>query len=158
MGGFGTFEHTIFNFLSHNLCHRLRHNLPSSTKMSFSGISPCVYHQSPWANIASATLLNPAILLPATKLGNSPSFGLTYSFAVSRPFLKQASMMPFSLASTSSEVHDMRCEFCAISSPETATPPALAALPEDRISDWQKQERYERIMLTWCIPNRLALL
>ena len=87
------------------------------------------YHQSPCAFIASATLLKPAILLPATRLGNSPSFGSTYFFAVSSPFAKQASMMPLSLPSTSSAVQEMRWEFCAISSPETATPPALAALP-----------------------------
>ena len=32
-------------------------------------------------------------------------------------------------ASSSSRVHDNRIEFCAISRPDTATPPALAALP-----------------------------
>ena len=88
-----------------------------------------LHHQSPCANMAAATLLNPAMLLPATKLGNSPSAGVTYSLAVSSPFLKQDSMMPLSLLSTSSEVHEMRWEFCAISRPDTATPPAFAALP-----------------------------
>src|SRR5271170_29221 len=79
--------------------------------------------------MAAATLLNPAILLPATKLGNSPSFGSTYFFAVSSPFLKHSAMIPFNFSSTSSLVHLILCEFCAISSPETATPPAFAALP-----------------------------
>lgn len=70
------------------------------------------------------------MLLPATKLGYSPSVGSTYSLAVSSPFLKHASMMPLSLLSTSSLVQATREEFWAISRPETATPPALAALPE----------------------------
>ena len=38
-------------------------------------------------------------------------------------------MMSFSRASTSSRVHAMRSESCDISRPETATPPAFAALP-----------------------------
>ena len=91
-----------------------------------------IYHQSPWSNIAAATFLKPAMLLPATRLGNSPSAGSTYSFAVSSPFLKHDSMMSLSLSSTSSDVHAMRCEFWAISRPETATPPALAALPVEK--------------------------
>lgn len=93
-----------------------------------------LHHQSPCAFIASATLRNPAMLLPATKLGNSPSAGSIYSFAVSSPALKQASMIPFSLLSTSSSVQAVRCEFWAISSPDTATPPAFAALPVGRRS------------------------
>lgn len=40
-------------------------------------------------------------------------------------------MIPFSFESTSSDVHEIRAEFCAISRPDTATPPALAALPEE---------------------------
>ncbi len=68
----------------------------------------CLYHQSPCAFIAAATFEKPAILLPATRLGNSPSAGSTYSFAVSNPFLKHDSMMFFSLLSTSSEVQAMR--------------------------------------------------
>jgi hypothetical protein len=38
-------------------------------------------------------------------------------------------MISFSLASTSSEVQLRRIEFCVISRPEVATPPALEALP-----------------------------
>ena len=38
------------------------------------------------------------------------------------------SMMPFSLASTSSKVQLRRSEFWLISRPEVATPPALEAL------------------------------
>ena len=38
-------------------------------------------------------------------------------------------MMPLSLSSTSSKVHDSLIEFCDISRPDTDTPPALAALP-----------------------------
>ena len=38
--------------------------------------------------------------------------------------------MVFNLLSTSSKVHDIRILFCDISSPETATPPALAASPQ----------------------------
>ena len=90
---------------------------------------PPFYHQSPCACIAAATLEKPAMLLPATRLGNSPSAGSTYSLAVSSPFLKHDSMMLFNLLSTSSDVQAMRWEFWAISSPDTATPPALAALP-----------------------------
>ena len=41
--------------------------------------------------------------------------------------LKMAAMMPLSFSSTSSLLQAMRALFCAISSPETATPPALAA-------------------------------
>lgn len=37
----------------------------------------CIYHQSPWSFMAAATLLKPAMLLPATKLGYSPSAGVT---------------------------------------------------------------------------------
>ena len=124
--------------LSHHNCARIE-NIPPSPLPPKIYIHPLLqiptphnlptYHQSPCAFIASATLLKPAILLPATKLGNSPSLGSTYFFAVSSPFVKHASMIPLSLPSTSSAVQDMRWEFCAISSPETATPPALAALP-----------------------------
>ena len=39
-------------------------------------------------------------------------------------------MIERSLASTSSGDHVMRIEFCVISSPDVATPPALAALPD----------------------------
>src|SRR5271170_1867545 len=85
----------------------------------------CAHHQSPCAFIAPATFTKPAMLEPATKLGNSSSAGATYSLAVFRPLLKQSSMIPFSLLSTSSDVHLMRAEFCAISRPDTATPPAL---------------------------------
>ena len=70
-----------------------------------------IYHQSPSANMASATFLKPAMLLPATKLGKtslSPPDGVTYSLAVSSPFLKQDSMMLLSFASTSSLVQDRR--------------------------------------------------
>ena len=42
--------------------------------------------------------------------------------------VKMAFMMPLSFSSTSSLLQAMRALFCAISSPETATPPALAAL------------------------------
>ena len=40
---------------------------------------------------------------------------------------KMAFMMPLSLSSTSSLLQAMRALFCAISKPDTATPPALAA-------------------------------
>ena len=42
--------------------------------------------------------------------------------------LKMDFMMLLSLSSTSSLLQDRRALFCAISSPDTATPPALAAL------------------------------
>src|SRR5512133_4388728 len=38
-------------------------------------------------------------------------------------------IIDFSRLSTSSRDHDNRIEFCVISSPEVATPPALAAFP-----------------------------
>ena len=38
-------------------------------------------------------------------------------------------MIRCNFASTSSAVQYKRCELCAISKPEVATPPALAALP-----------------------------
>lgn len=104
------------------------------------------YHQSPCVFIAAATLLNPAMLLPATKLGNSPSAGSTYVLAVSNPLLKQFSMISLSFESTSSEVQAMRCEFWAISRPETATPPALAAFPvgEDKLAGfWGVEWRWK---------------
>ena len=88
-----------------------------------------VHHQSPWSCIAAAVLLKPAMFAPATSDGNSPSAPGTYSLAVSRQFSKHAFMMPLSFSSTSSLLHFRRWLFCAISRPETATPPALAALP-----------------------------
>lgn len=41
---------------------------------------------------------------------------------------KMAFMMPLSLSSTSSRLQERRALFWAISRPDTATPPALAAL------------------------------
>ena len=35
-----------------------------------------VYHQSPWSFMAAATLLKPAMLLPATREGRTPSVGV----------------------------------------------------------------------------------
>ena len=44
-------------------------------------------------------------------------------------------MMPFNFSSTSSNVHDRCIAFWLISNPETATPPALLALPgAERVS------------------------
>ena len=105
------------------------------------------HHQSPWSFIAFATLTNlivvstqitvpsahalrgthPAILLPATSDGSSPSFGVTYVLAVCKPFSKQSFMIIFKRPSTSSLVHLILALFCAISKPDTATPPQLAA-------------------------------
>src|SRR4051812_42051571 len=73
-------------------------------------VPPNVHHQSAWSCIALATLTKPAMLLPATRLGNSPSAAGTYSLAVLRPLRKAFFMMPLSLASTSSEVQLRRCE------------------------------------------------
>jgi len=52
-----------------------------------------------------------------------------YSVAVRMPMLNALSMIPASFLSTSSEVQARRWLFCAISKPETATPPQLDAFP-----------------------------
>ena len=126
------------------------HPLPCSHPQS-SLLSPLppIHHQSPCAFMAAATLVKPAILLPATRLGYSPSFGSTYFLAVSSPLLKQFSMICLSLLSTSSIVHDIRCEFCAISSPDTATPPALAALPGWRLVEPEDKGRAGNGEIQW---------
>ena len=36
------------------------------------------YHQSPWSRMAWATLMKPAMLLPVTSEGSSPSLGTRY--------------------------------------------------------------------------------
>ena len=82
--------------------------------------------------MASATFLKPATFAPTTKLGRmlpaSPSFKLNRA-PVSSVVVNTLCMIPLSLLSTSSKVQVRRAEFCAISRPETATPPQLLALP-----------------------------
>lgn len=69
----------------------------------------CFDHQSPWSCMAFTTLTKPAMLLPATRLGSSPSLAATYFLAVSTPLVKASFMMPLSFSSTSSEDQVKRC-------------------------------------------------
>lgn len=94
-----------------------------------------IYHQFPWACIAAATLLKPAILLPANRLGKRPSCptSCTNSFAVSTPISKHDLMISLNFSSICSALHEVRWLFCAISRPDTRDPPTFAALPFARV-------------------------
>lgn len=61
------------------LCHPLQEE--GSKREIYCWLS----HQSPWSCMARATLMKPAMLEPATKLGSSPSLVSTNSWAVLRP-------------------------------------------------------------------------
>lgn len=144
---------------------------PLSRILHLSAASLRIYHQSPSTCIAAATLQKPAILLPANRLGNSPSASpdSTYSLAVSRPVWKHVFMISRSRSSTCSALHAARWLFWAISRPDTADPPALAALPvfvgdemgagddDGIIGDWAYQARTRELrpsFLTVCASQR----
>src|SRR5207247_8187048 len=96
----------------------------NSTRASPKRASPRRSYTTPWSSIASATFANPAMFAPTTRLPRCP-----YSAAVSQAFSWIVAMMWRKRKSTSPRGHGSRIEFWLISSPDVATPPALAALP-----------------------------
>src|SRR5439155_3436917 len=96
----------------------------NSISASQKNASPRSDYTTPWSSIASATFTKPVMFAPTTRLPGCP-----YSAAVSHAFLKIVDMMWRKRESTSSHGHGKRIEFWLISSPDVATPPALAALP-----------------------------
>ena len=88
--------------------------------------------------MASATLMKPEIFAPMTNEGSLLPGGL-YSEPTSKHAVYAFPMIDLSLASTSSLVHVSRALFCAISRPETATPPQLI-----RWIDFSFSQNYDR--------------
>src|SRR6202007_2678990 len=84
--------------------------------------SLCDYTR-PWSSMALATFRNPPMLAPFPRLPGVPYFS-----AVSKQFRWMAIMILCRRSSTSSRVQLSRALFWAISRPDVATPPALAAL------------------------------
>src|SRR5438270_2662034 len=86
-------------------------------------ISYTINYTRPWSSIALATFRKPPMLAPFTRFPGVPYFS-----AVSKQFWWMAIMILCRRSSTSWRVQLSRALFWAISSPDVATPPALAAL------------------------------
>src|SRR5215467_2764050 len=80
-------------------------------------------YTKPWSSMALATFRKPPMFAPFTRLPGVPYFS-----AVSKQFWWMAIMILCRRSSTSSRVQLSRALFWAISRPDVATPPALAAL------------------------------